>query len=93
MYAKMISVRASASKSLIAMDNFACGFFDNDRQRNMVFSTNALDEWGNIIPLFGTVQGLEVTRHNRNIGYEGGEQWPDVTDFEIEAARAEGGNW
>ena len=29
--------------------------------------------------------GLDAARHNRNIGYEGEEPWPDVTDYEAEA--------
>ena len=84
MYAKMLSVRASASKSLLPWISLlvvssimiVCGIW---------FVLPMLWMSGAILFLFGTVQGLEVTRHNRNIGYEGGEQWPDVTDFEIEA--------
>ena len=84
MYAKMLSVRASASKSLLPWISLlvvssimiVCGIW---------FTLPMLWMSGAILFLFGTVQGLEVTRHNRNIGYEGREQWPDVTDFEEEA--------
>ena len=84
MYAKMLSVRASASKPLIpwvilllisAIMIVVGG----------ILSWTMLWMVGTILFLVGTVQGLEVARHNRNIGYEGVEQWPDISEYEIDA--------
>ncbi|MBX2820740.1 MAG: AAA family ATPase [Rhodothermaceae bacterium] len=84
MYAKMLSVRASASKPIIpwvilliisAIMIVVGG----------ILSWTMLWMVGTILFLVGTVQGLEVARHNRNIGYEGVEEWPDITDYEIES--------
>ena len=84
MYAKMLSVRASASKPLlpwiillvIAAIMIVVGG---------VLSWIMLWMPGTILFLVGTMLGLEAARHNRNIGYEGGDQWPDVSDYEAEA--------
>ena len=88
MYAKMLSVRVSVSKPLypwilivlLAILMIAGGF---------VFSSLGNLEWlwmsGMILMLFGTLQALEVSRHNRNIGYDEAEEWPEVADFEMEA--------
>ena len=84
MYAKMLSVRASASKPLypwiivvlVAAIMIVGGVY---------WGYTGVWMSGSILFLFGIVQGLEVARHNRNIGYEGGEDWPDVTDFQAEA--------
>ena len=88
MYAKMLSVRVSVSKPLypwilvvlLSMLMIAGGF---------VFGNVGNLEWlwisGTILFLFGMFQALEVSRHNRNIGYNEAEEWPEVADFEIEA--------
>ena len=84
MYAKMLSVRASASKPLIPWVVLLL-------VSAIMIVVGGILSWtmlwmvGTILFLFGTVQGLEVARHNRNVGYEGVEQWPDITEYEIEA--------
>ena len=84
MYAKMLSVRASASKPIIPwvillLISAALIVVGGILAWTMLWMV------GTILFLFGTVQGLEVARHNRNIGYEGVEQWPDVSEYELEA--------
>ncbi len=84
MYAKMLSVRVSASKPLypwVLVVVLATVMIIG----GILIEMPWLWMSGSILFLFGTVQGLEVSRHNRNIGYDDTEEWPDVTDFEEEA--------
>lgn len=84
MYAKMLSVRVAVSKPLypwivlvlLAGIAVVCG---------IVFNMAWLWMTGTILFLFASFQGLDVSRHNRNIGFDEGEEWPDLSDFEIEA--------
>ncbi|MFK7844552.1 MAG: AAA family ATPase [Rhodothermales bacterium] len=85
MYAKMLSVRVSVSKPLYPWLVLAlCGVL-------MVlaglfwFDETWLWISGLVVALFGGIQVLEASRHNRTIGYDEAEEWPEVADFEIEA--------
>lgn len=85
MYAKMLSVRVSVSKPLypwivcvlLGILMFSLGVF--------LFKESWLWISGLVVTLIGGIQVLEVSRHNRTIGFDETEEWPEMADYEIEA--------
>ncbi len=85
MYAKMLSVRVSVSKPLYPWVVFVLVSILMIISGVFLFETSWLWISGLVFTLFGGIQVLEVSRHNRAIGYDEAEEWPEVADFEIEA--------
>ncbi len=85
MYAKMLSVRASVSKPLYPWIVFVLISILMIISGVFLFNTSWLWISGLVFTLFGGIQVLEVSRHNRTIGYDESEEWPEMADFEIEA--------
>lgn len=85
MYAKMLSVRVSVSKPLYPWIVAALSGVLAILAGVLWFDETWLWMSGVLLTLFGVIQVLEVLRHNRSIGYDEAEEWPEVADFEIEA--------
>ncbi len=85
MYAKMLSVRVSVSKPLYPWIVFVLVSILMILSGVFLFEASWLWISGLVFTLFGGIQVLEVSRHNRTIGFDEAEEWPEVADFEIEA--------
>ncbi len=83
MYAKMLAVRVSVGKSLLpwVLALLLAGLF-------IVFGiikSNPIVWVGAGLFVFAALKTFEVVSHNRSIGLEEGEEWPEVDDFEVDA--------
>ena len=84
MYAKMLSVRANASKSLVGWV-FVLLFAAIAIASGLYLDIVGIWMMGAIVAPISLIQIVWVLRHNRNIGYDTGEEWPDVSEYEVEA--------